>query len=71
MSVSVLELIAAAQAGEAPLAAESAGYLVLAAADQTSGAPRRLSARLVMLTEEGGASNPAATLKPSASSALF
>jgi hypothetical protein len=54
MSVTVAELIAAAQARKAPLAAESAGYVVLAAADQVSAAPRRVSAPTVELTDEGG-----------------
>jgi hypothetical protein len=53
MSVSLAEITRAAQARRAPLAGESAGYLVLAVADQILGAPRAITKRDVVLTEEG------------------
>ncbi len=53
MSVTVAELIAAASVREAPLAAESAGYVVLATADQVCAAPRRITPPLVQLHEDG------------------
>jgi hypothetical protein len=53
MSVTLLEVMAAAQARRAPLVAELAGYLVLGAADQSAGAPRRIRAADVVLAEDG------------------
>jgi len=53
MSVTLLEVMAAAQARRAPLVAELAGYLVLGAADQSAGAPRRMRAADVVLAEDG------------------
>lgn len=54
MSVTLLEVMAAAQARRAPLVAELAGYLVLGAADQSAGAPRRMHAADIVLAEDGG-----------------
>ncbi len=53
MSVSLSEVKRAARAHRAPLAGESAGYLVLALADQVLSAPRVVSASDVQLTEDG------------------
>ncbi len=53
MSVTLLEVMAAAQARRAPLVAELAGYLVLGAADQSAGAPRQMCATDVMLADDG------------------
>jgi len=53
MSVKLHEIMGAAHARSASLAAEVAGYLVLAAADQLAGAPRRLGFGDVALSEEG------------------
>ncbi len=54
MSVTLSEVRRAAKAHRAPLAGESAGYLVLAIADQVLSAPRLVQAADVQLTEEGG-----------------
>ncbi|HEY4104401.1 MAG TPA: hypothetical protein VGM44_10935 [Polyangiaceae bacterium] len=53
MSVTLSEVKRAARAHRAPLAGESAGYLVLALADQVLNAPRLIDAHDVVLTEEG------------------
>ena len=53
MSVTVLEVMAAARTRAASLVAEVAGYLVLAAADQVVGAPRALAARSIALGQDG------------------
>jgi hypothetical protein len=53
MSVTLSEVKRAARAHRAPLAGESAGYLVLAIADQVLGAPRLVQAADVQLTEDG------------------
>ncbi|MCC6900523.1 MAG: hypothetical protein IT377_16205 [Polyangiaceae bacterium] len=53
MSVRLNEIMSAARARSASLAAEVAGYLVLAAADQVAGAPRALGFDDVALSEEG------------------
>ena len=53
MSVTLSEVKRAARAHRAPLAGESAGYLVLAIADQVLQAPRLVQAADVQLTEEG------------------
>ena len=53
MSVTLSEVKRAAKAHRAPLAGESAGYLVLAIADQVLGAPRLVQASDVQLTEDG------------------
>ncbi len=53
MSVTLSEVRRAAKAHRAPLAGESAGYLVLAIADQVLSAPRLVQAMDVHLTEEG------------------
>jgi len=54
MSVTLSEVKRAARAHRAPLAGESAGYLVLALADQIVDAPRRVIADDVQLAEDGG-----------------
>jgi hypothetical protein len=54
MSVTLSEVKRAARAHRAPLAGESAGYLVLALADQVLSAPRLIDAGDVQLTEDGG-----------------
>ncbi len=53
MSVKLHEIMSAARARSASLAAEVAGYLVLAAADQIAGAPRALGFDDVTLSDEG------------------
>ncbi|MCK6538102.1 MAG: hypothetical protein L6Q84_34440, partial [Polyangiaceae bacterium] len=53
MSVKLHEIMSAACARSASLAAEVAGYLVLAAADQIAGAPRALGFDDVTLSDEG------------------
>jgi hypothetical protein len=53
MSVTLSEVKRAARAHRAPLAGESAGYLVLALADQVLQAPRLVQAADVQLTEDG------------------
>ena len=53
MSVTLSEVKRAARAHRAPLAGESAGYLVLAIADQVLQAPRLVQASDVQLTEDG------------------
>jgi len=53
MSVTLSEVKRAARAHRAPLAGESAGYLVLAIADQVLQAPRLVQPAEVQLTEEG------------------
>ena len=53
MSVSLAEVALAAQARQAPLAAESAGYLVLAVADQVVLAARSLPRQAIELGEDG------------------
>jgi hypothetical protein len=53
MSVTLSEVKRAARAHRAPLAGESAGYLVLAIADQVLQAPRLVRAAEVQLTEDG------------------
>jgi len=54
MVVTLSDLVRAARARRAPLAGESAGYLVLALTDQVSHAPRVVHALDVELTEDGG-----------------
>jgi len=54
MSVTLSEVKRAARAHRAPLAGESAGYLVLAIADQVLQAPRRVQVDDVQLAEDGG-----------------
>ena len=54
MSVTLSEVKRAAKAHRAPLAGESAGYLVLAIADQVLSAPRLVDASDIQLTEDGG-----------------
>ncbi|HTQ05051.1 MAG TPA: hypothetical protein VMI54_14400 [Polyangiaceae bacterium] len=54
MNVTVAEVLAGAEARAVPLSAECVGYLVLAAADQVSAAPRRIDANDVLLFEDGG-----------------
>jgi hypothetical protein len=54
MSVTLSEVKRAARAHRAPLAGESAGYLVLALADQVLSAPRLIEARDIQLTDDGG-----------------
>ena len=44
MSVTLLEVLAAAQARRASLVGEMAGYLVLGVSDQVASAPRRIGA---------------------------
>jgi hypothetical protein len=53
VTVSLLEILAAARAHVAPLAAESAGYLLLAVADHVALAPRAVSAEDVELLQDG------------------
>ena len=53
MSVTLSEVKRAARAHRAPLAGESAGYLVLAIADQVLQAPRLVQASDIQLTEDG------------------
>lgn len=53
MTVSLLEILAAARAHAAPLAAESAGYLLLAVTDHVALAPRAVSADEVELLADG------------------
>jgi len=53
MSVTLSEVKRAAKAHRAPLAGESAGYLVLALADQVLSAPRLVHEAQVQLTEDG------------------
>jgi len=53
VSVSVSEILAGAAAQAVPLSAECAGYLVLAAADQSAVTPRRIGAGEVCLFEDG------------------
>ena len=53
MSVTLSQVKRAARAHRAPLAGESAGYLVLAIADQVLQAPRLVQAADVQLTEDG------------------
>ncbi|HET7540764.1 MAG TPA: hypothetical protein VFK05_12855 [Polyangiaceae bacterium] len=53
MSVTLSEVKRAARAHRAPLAGESAGYLVLAIADQVLQAPRLVQAEEVQLSEDG------------------
>lgn len=53
MSVTLSEVKRAARAHRAPLAGESAGYLVLAIADQVLSAPRLVQAADILLTEDG------------------
>src|SRR4051812_20896186 len=53
MSVTLSDVKRAAKAHRAPLAGESAGYLVLAIADQVLGAPWLVQAADVLLTEDG------------------
>lgn len=53
MTVSLLEVLAAARAHAAPLAAESAGYLLLAVADRVVAAPRAVTAEEVELQSDG------------------
>ncbi|HEY3495046.1 MAG TPA: hypothetical protein VGK73_10190 [Polyangiaceae bacterium] len=54
MSVSLADVLAGASAQAVPLSAECAGYLVLAAADQTALAPRRILASDLELCPDGG-----------------
>lgn len=54
MSVTLSEVKRAARAHRAPLAGESAGYLVLALADQVLSAPRLIRPGDIQLTEDGG-----------------
>ena len=53
MNVTLSEVKRAAKAHRAPLAGESAGYLVLAIADQVLSAPRLVDATDIQLTEDG------------------
>jgi hypothetical protein len=53
MSVTWLEIVQAARARAVPLAAESAGYLVLLLADRGQHAPRRIELPAIELDEEG------------------
>jgi hypothetical protein len=53
VTVSLLEILAAARAHAAPLAAESAGYLLLAVADHVALAPRATTADDVELLPDG------------------
>ena len=54
MGVTLSEVKRAARAHRAPLAGESAGYLVLALADQVLSAPRVIGGDDVQLTDDGG-----------------
>ncbi|MEB2324038.1 MAG: hypothetical protein OZ921_16115 [Sorangiineae bacterium] len=53
MSVTLLEVLAAARARRASVVAETAGYLVLALADQVVSAPRRIAAGDAVLMPDG------------------
>jgi hypothetical protein len=53
MTVSLVEIFAAARAHAAPLAAESAGYLLLAVADHVVAAPRAVAPEAVELSSDG------------------
>lgn len=53
MTVSLLEILAAARSHAAPLASESAGYLLLAIADHVVSAPRVVDAEDVELLADG------------------
>jgi hypothetical protein len=53
VTVSLLEILAAARAHVAPLAAESAGYLLLAVTDHVASAPRAVTADEVELMPDG------------------
>jgi hypothetical protein len=53
MSVSLLEVMAAASGRLAPLTAECAGHIVLAAADQLALSPRGIDERQMTLEENG------------------
>ncbi len=53
MTVSLLHIVAAARAHLAPLAAESAGYLLLAAADHVATSPRSIQSHDVELLPDG------------------
>jgi hypothetical protein len=53
MTVRVSELLVAAAARQAALAGESAGYILLAVADQVAAAPRAVLAEAVELSDEG------------------
>jgi hypothetical protein len=53
LTVSLLEVLAAARSHAAPLAAESAGYLLLAVADHVVAAPRAVQAEEVELAGDG------------------
>lgn len=53
MTVSLVEILAAARAHAAPLAAESAGYLLLGVADHVVSAPRAVDAEDVELSSDG------------------
>ena len=53
MTVSLLEILAAARAHVAPLAAESAGYLLLAVADHVVSSPRAVTVDDVELMPDG------------------
>jgi hypothetical protein len=54
LNVTVADVLAGAEVRAVPLSAECVGYLVLAAADQICGAPRRVAANDVLLFEDGG-----------------
>lgn len=54
MSVTLLEIVQGARARAVPLAAESAGYLVLLLTDRVQHAPRKIELNAVELDEEGG-----------------
>ena len=53
MSVTLVQVLAAARARLAPLVGETAGYLVLGVADQVAAAPRQVGAAHVTLAEDG------------------
>ncbi len=53
MSVSLLQVMAAASARAAPLTGECAGYVVLAVADQLTGGPRLIGASDVRVEDNG------------------
>jgi hypothetical protein len=53
MNVTLLEVLAAAQARRSSLVGETIGYLVLAVADQVVDAPRRVAADAVLVKEDG------------------
>lgn len=69
MTVSLLEILSAARAHAAPLAAESAGYLLLGAADQVAVAPRQIGAEDVELAADGAVRLRASSGATSAESA--